>query len=59
MPTKTPSPRDVVSEARRKAAFAKAMTRSEFGRFYSDDAEQAEVRRSLERRPPMQPVRKS
>ena len=29
------------------AAFAKAMARSEFGRFYTDDNEQREVRRSL------------
>jgi hypothetical protein len=31
------------------AAFAKAMARSEFGRFYTDDQEQREVRRSLAR----------
>jgi hypothetical protein len=31
------------------AAFAKAMARSEFGRFYSDDNEQREVARSLAR----------
>jgi hypothetical protein len=31
------------------AAFAKAMARSEFGRFYTDEHEQREVRRSLER----------
>ena len=29
------------------AAFAKAMARSEFGRFYTDEAEQREVARSL------------
>ena len=29
------------------ATFAKAMARSEFGRFYTDDNEQREVRRSL------------
>ena len=31
------------------AAFAKAMARSEFGRFYTDEQEQKEVRRSLDR----------
>jgi hypothetical protein len=31
------------------AAFAKAMARSEFGRFYTDEQEQREVRRSLDR----------
>jgi hypothetical protein len=31
------------------AAFAKAMARAEFGRFYTDEREQREVRRSLER----------
>jgi hypothetical protein len=31
------------------AAFAKAMARSEFGRFYTDEQEQREVRRSLAR----------
>jgi hypothetical protein len=31
------------------AAFAKAMARSEFGRFYTDEQEQSEVRRSLDR----------
>ena len=31
------------------AAFARAMARSEFGRFYVDEAQQAEVRRSLTR----------
>jgi hypothetical protein len=31
------------------AAFAKAMARSEFGRFYSDENEQREVARSLAR----------
>jgi hypothetical protein len=31
------------------AAFAKAMARSEFGRFYTDDQEQREIRRSLAR----------
>ena len=31
------------------AAFAKAMARAEFGRFYTDECEQREVRRSLER----------
>ena len=31
------------------AAFAKAMARAEFGRFYTDEQQQREVRRSLER----------
>ena len=31
------------------AAFAKAIARSEFGRFYTDEQEQREVRRSLDR----------
>jgi hypothetical protein len=31
------------------AAFAKAMARAEFGRFYTDEDEQREVRRSLQR----------
>jgi len=31
------------------AAFAKAMARSEFGRFYTDEQEQREIRRSLAR----------
>jgi hypothetical protein len=31
------------------AAFAKAMARAEFGRFYTDEGEQREVRRSLQR----------
>ena len=31
------------------AAFAKAIARSEFGRFYTDDQEQREGRRSLDR----------
>ena len=31
------------------AAVAKAMARAEFGRFYTDECEQREVRRSLER----------
>ena len=30
-------------------AFAKAMARSEFGRFYTDDSREREVRRSLAR----------
>jgi hypothetical protein len=30
-------------------AFAKAMARAEFGRFYTDEREQQEVRRSLQR----------
>jgi hypothetical protein len=32
------------------AAFAKAMARAEFGRFYADDRDLQEVRRSLARR---------
>ena len=43
------------------AVFAKAMARSEFGRFYTDEQEQREVRRSLARakanRPIFQPER--
>ena len=31
------------------AKFARAMARAEFGRFYTDEREQREVRRSLER----------
>jgi hypothetical protein len=41
--------RRVVRRVGADAAFAKAMARSEFGRFYTDDAEQAEIRRSLAR----------
>ena len=33
-------------------AFAKAIARSEFGRFYTDEQEQREVRRSLDRAKP-------
>jgi hypothetical protein len=40
------------------AAFAKAMARAEFGRFYTDDRDLQEVRRSLARRRQENPVAK-
>lgn len=59
MPKKSNASANASSDARRKAAaFAKAMARSEFGRFYSDDAQQAEIRRSVQRRSLIQPPKK-
>jgi hypothetical protein len=49
---KTPRPGNARVRRRRRigadAAFARAMARAEFGRFYTDEREQREVRRSLE-----------
>ena len=50
---KFPQPGNARVRRRRRmgadAAFAKAMARAEFGQFYTDECEQREVRRSLER----------